>query len=494
MNVIMFKLVATIVILFLVGVGGFVYYQKSRPQSAPINQGTNKLESSVLNNKEVIRKSIFGYFNYKDVAKSDVCKMPKNFTQLTEINCNFKISSQLPVFSFKLLPVTKNYQEKFIEKIKIYQDESLIQILGITPTSEPLLNIFPDFFEAQDANFDGYLDIKLLDYRGATGNEDYLYWLYNPLANQFIYNSDLSNLTSPIFSLKTKEVISLYDGGQADLNHIYSRYKFDENGNLVLIWEEHQEEQDPLAEYFIKTVKELQDGELKIISTEIIKGEDLVKNKETLKLIRTETVMCNNERYLFDTIFTKNKGYFNDIYRNTRLSENFIIRLKSSRGGNLGAFFALTAAKKNCDKIYLSVVIEETDIPMNGIFEWRIGEESVRELATSHKFASNYVTFPKNEWISPDGEKIIIAYQINSQADNPQCNYRNLLLINLREDIFKILLSLPETEVFDNGYSDLAPYCKGLNFGWLNGSTIYYDVYDSVTNHSFLEQRTLVIN
>ncbi|MFQ5753235.1 MAG: hypothetical protein ACE5HI_14680, partial [bacterium] len=97
--------------------------------------------------------------------------------------------------------------------------------------------------------------------------------------------------------------------------------------------------------------------------------------REEGALIKTETAVCNNEKYVFDTIFIKEKGYFNDIYKTKRAKDNFVMRLKSPRGGNLGFFSILSVPQKECDRMYLTTVIGETDAPKKGIFVWDINEK-----------------------------------------------------------------------------------------------------------------------
>ncbi len=64
---------------------------------------------------------------------------------------------------------------------------------------------------------------------------------------------------------------------------------------------------------------------------------------------------------------------------------------------------------------------------------------------------------------------------------------------NLREDKSIELVRLSDQEDFVNGFTDLSPYCDGLSFGWVDNSTIYYDVYDATTKVIFYSKPRLLI-
>lgn len=215
------------------------------------------------------------------------------------------------------------------------------------------------------------------------------------------------------------------------------------------------------------------------------------------EIIRTETAQCNGEIYIFEMVLTEDqRSYFNNIYRNIPSTENFVTSIKAPpRGGN--TFYFLAAPQENCDRIYLTVALYESDAPLAGIFEWRIGAQEVHELATGKDFLQNHLPYPFREksWLSPDGEAIIFARQTEPTRANFWCDHRTLRLIHLREDVSETLVGLPKGETFDNGNSDLAPYCQGLKFGWENEKTIYYDVYDATTDppRSRLGRKTLSI-
>ena len=234
----------------------------------------------------------------------------------------------------------------------------------------------------------------------------------------------------------------------------------------------------------------------------------ILKEGEDPELIRTETVVCNDEVYIFDVVSYQERTYFfNDIYKNYRSPENFIVRLKAPRGGEEGAFMILATPKVDCDRIYLTTFILKTYEPVGRIFEWRIGEKTVRELSISQEFWEYYVMsfdhhlslfFDGPRWLSPGHEKILVAHQNEPTAKNERCDYRTLRLLRLRDDKSELVAQLPRGETFDNGREylgrgDLLLLCDGFNFGWIDESTIFYDVFDKTKDAPSREVKSLVI-
>lgn len=229
---------------------------------------------------------------------------------------------------------------------------------------------------------------------------------------------------------------------------------------------------------------------------------------ENPELIRTETVVCNDEVYIFDVVSYQERTYFfNDIYKNHRSPENLIVRLKAPRGGEVGAFMVLATPKADCDRIYLTTFVLKTHEPVGRIFEWYIGEKTVRELSISQEFWEYYVMsfdhhsslfFDGPRWLSPSHEKILVAHQNEPTAKNEQCDYRTLRLLRLRDDKSELVTQLPKGETFDNGREylgrgDSLLLCDGFNFGWMDESTIFYDVFDKTKDAPSRKVKNLLI-
>jgi hypothetical protein len=70
--------------------------------------------------------------------------------------------------------------------------------------------------EMVDFNFDGYGDIKAFREGGATGNEWFDCWLYNPQQKKWMKNRFLSSACSPKLDTLNRRLITYYSGGWAD--------------------------------------------------------------------------------------------------------------------------------------------------------------------------------------------------------------------------------------------------------------------------------------
>ena len=234
---------------------------------------------------------------------------------------------------------------------------------------------------------------------------------------------------------------------------------------------------------------------ISILAYTIKKTEFAPEALEQGRVVSTKEVICGGKTFVFDIILLNNNTYFNEIYEDSRTLDNFVVRLKSSRGGMLGSFFILTTPRRDdCDSIYLTAIILESDAPSKRIYRWRVGAMDVAELNISPEYSDAFIPYKSKEHISPDGEKVLVAQQTIPKSEI-FCAHRTLRLLDLGKDSSEIVVQLSEVESFDNGTSDLEPYCNGLNFGWEDNDTVYYDVYDATVdyNRPFVERRTLSI-
>lgn len=145
-----------------------------------------------------------------------------------------RINSKLPIYSFALFGST---EANIVEHIVISEKKSkkIIQDLNVAADyegMEPPLN--ERYFQLEDINFDGYKDIRIMLFWGATGNEIYSYWLFDPAQNKFIYNEDFKELTSPTLYPKTKRFKTHWNGGSAGYEFSDNTYEV-RNGKPVLV-------------------------------------------------------------------------------------------------------------------------------------------------------------------------------------------------------------------------------------------------------------------
>jgi hypothetical protein len=82
-----------------------------------------------------------------------------------------------------------------------------------------------------DLNFDGYLDLRLLDNEGATGNNWYASFLYDPGQGKFIHNWHLSSQSGLTIDSENKQIITYNRCGWCYEFMKYYKYR---NGNYIL--------------------------------------------------------------------------------------------------------------------------------------------------------------------------------------------------------------------------------------------------------------------
>jgi hypothetical protein len=72
-----------------------------------------------------------------------------------------------------------------------------------------------------DINFDGYLDLRLLDNEGATGNNWYATYLYDPRLKKFKYHKQLSSLSGVNVDDDSRQIITYERNGWCAENREY---------------------------------------------------------------------------------------------------------------------------------------------------------------------------------------------------------------------------------------------------------------------------------
>jgi len=70
-----------------------------------------------------------------------------------------------------------------------------------------------DYLTLEDINFDGYLDILVVEMTGAK-NTPYIYWVFNPQTNKFVYHEELA-ATDPVVDVQHQQIVSDWADGAA---------------------------------------------------------------------------------------------------------------------------------------------------------------------------------------------------------------------------------------------------------------------------------------
>jgi len=175
-----------------------------------------------------------------------------------------KIQPSLPtyVFHFYMMnPGETGYH--MVERLEISRegDPSIIQTLAFFRLVQPqeFDPAHEGFFEVEDINFDGYLDLKILFEHGGSAGEVYTYCLLNKEDGTFLCDKGIQ-LVDPTLNPQTKEITSSYASGASGGGT--RTYKW-ENEKLVLVREEssgvHMDEED--GRWYAKRVlKERRNG------------------------------------------------------------------------------------------------------------------------------------------------------------------------------------------------------------------------------------------
>ena len=168
--------------------------------------------------------------------------------------CHFAVHSDLPMYTFHL---NGDKTTNIVETISVFtNDLEPLQILQAEMDEPPISNM--NFFSTEDANFDGYQDLKLLYHWGATGNTYYHYWLFDPAAQTFQRTTSFDELSNPTLFPETKTISTFSAGGMAGCIYFNGTYAIDAEGNLSLLYSEGQDWVDETT--FEKTITKVIDG------------------------------------------------------------------------------------------------------------------------------------------------------------------------------------------------------------------------------------------
>jgi hypothetical protein len=169
-----------------------------------------------------------------------------------------RIHPSLPEFEFTLIGDTTGGPGASIrvERIEIRRDSAVEpdQVIGSLATDTPMTAEVPAL-EVLDMNFDGYKDIRLVEFRSAGPNTAYLHWLFDPPSGRFLESPGLNDIPSAHFDAVRREIRSDWRDGAA--RHGSSIYVFAE-GQPVLVRQEEKTYQAPGTYLF--EVKRLVDG------------------------------------------------------------------------------------------------------------------------------------------------------------------------------------------------------------------------------------------
>ena len=144
----------------------------------------------------------------------------------------FKISPSLPdfVFSFSLFDTSNNHIGGSRIYIRRANSHRIIQTI--------ITDVRVIYFQVNDMNFDGYLDLLLAVGPQGSGGAGYDVWLYAPKAGKFKYDAQFDDLTEPTPDPKTHTITSFHQNGKDSGSRRIFRF---ESGELIpILLEEDQ--------------------------------------------------------------------------------------------------------------------------------------------------------------------------------------------------------------------------------------------------------------
>jgi hypothetical protein len=197
----------------------------------------------------------------------------------------FKIHPALPEFQFTVIG---DVERNAVTAIHVFRrgESNAFQVLTNGWAEPPYRNA--EYFAVEDINFDGFKDVRLLVWSGATGNKGFDFWLYDTNGDSFIYSRELRELCNPAVDKEHKLISTPSTGGMAGRIYRDARYGW-ENGQLVLLWQQDQDERksflrqwvskyvrlpQPQEVSFVRITRERRNGKLRITEKRTIRGDE----------------------------------------------------------------------------------------------------------------------------------------------------------------------------------------------------------------------------
>ena len=182
----------------------------------------------------------------------------------------YQIASNLPLFTFKIIPELRDADRygnaqstvRAIEVFRVNAAKPFQRLEGCDLSAMEPPPKDNGWFLAQDVNFDGYADIFLMTWWGATGNQGGCVWLYNPATGRFGYSKEFSDLPGFTLEPEKKTILTFSNGGMAGLVYDTERFRVQDN-KPILIWHEHQD-WDSNTKQFECVTEERKDGRMVI--------------------------------------------------------------------------------------------------------------------------------------------------------------------------------------------------------------------------------------
>lgn len=133
------------------------------------------------------------------------------------LNCYFDIGSDFLNWNFK---VPEENEKNVVLEIS---DSAGKPIQNITVEDETIGTLFfldGDINIAEDINFDGYKDLRIVNVRGANIG-GYNYWIFNPELKKFEKNPVLANIPYPSFDRTKRTITAFHAANSGDYSAVF---------------------------------------------------------------------------------------------------------------------------------------------------------------------------------------------------------------------------------------------------------------------------------
>jgi hypothetical protein len=168
------------------------------------------------------------------------------------------------------------FKYKFIKggtaSVDVYDGAQLVQTVSAKDAEELSIEDKNAYIENVDVNFDGYKDLAILTCLGATGNQCFDFFLWNPSTKMFDYSEEFSEANSFPDKAFPLQLHSFWNMGCAGACYVERFYKVESNKPVLL--KEITQELNDNATMATKVTKELKDGTY-VTSTTTSKFENI---------------------------------------------------------------------------------------------------------------------------------------------------------------------------------------------------------------------------
>jgi hypothetical protein len=206
------KTLLTVVFIMAAAWGSYSYIR--RRTSAPVVQkaATATPTASLAPNTTQIQSQLQPQPNQQSL-RSKENELPITTDLSQGAVKRVQVAPNVPEFTLKFLPAqgAKPY-ETAIDSIQVFRDkeEAPWQVLEECESPEvPYRDA--EWVMFQDFNFDGYKDVEMLRWWGATGREGFCVWLYKPETGKFDYSKEYEKLEGKISWNPDSKTISVRD-------------------------------------------------------------------------------------------------------------------------------------------------------------------------------------------------------------------------------------------------------------------------------------------